>query len=111
MLLVNALQATELATRFVGNATLDAFSADAQCRAATERELEILGEAFTRLAREEPGLFQRLPVARVAVALRNRIAHGYDTVDAATVPATVLSDLPALALARRAWLSELSLER
>ncbi len=107
-LLLDALQAAELAMKFVGDATLDAFSADAHCRAATERELEILGEAFTRRAKEEPTLFQRLPVARVAIALRNRIVHGYDTVDDAIVHATVHTDLPALAIALRAWLGELS---
>jgi uncharacterized protein with HEPN domain len=110
-LLLDAAQAAELAMMFVGDTTLDAFSADAQRRSATERQLEILGEAFTRLAKEEPALFERLPLARAAITVRNRISHGYDTVDDGIVHATVLSDLPPRARALRAWLSEFEPKR
>jgi hypothetical protein len=75
-LLLDAAQAAELAMMFVGDTTLDAFSADAQRRSATERQLEILGEAFARLAKEEPALFERLPLAR---ARPSRCATGSRT--------------------------------
>jgi uncharacterized protein with HEPN domain len=38
----------------------------------------------------------RLPNAPRAIAMRNRIAHGYDTVDHAIIFSTVTLDFPAL---------------
>jgi uncharacterized protein with HEPN domain len=106
-LLLDAIHATEKATSFLGGQTLEAYSADAMRRSATERQLEVLGEVFVRLAQVDATLYQRLPVARVAVGLRNRIIHGYDTIDDVIVHATVLTDLPAQLTDLRAWLVEL----
>lgn len=49
-----------------------------------------------------------MPSARLAVALRNRIIHGYDAVDDETVFRTVCDDLPALASSLREWLNRLN---
>ena len=43
-----------------------------------------------------PALRETLPEASLAVALRNRIIHGYDRVEHAIVLDTVRRDLPAL---------------
>jgi len=47
-----------------------------------------------------------VPLARLAVGLRNRIIHGYDAVDDETVYRTVVDDLPALRALLQAWLAE-----
>ena len=105
-LLLDAIQAIELAIVFVDGQSLDAYSSDQKTRSAVERQLEVLGEAFARLSREAPDLSQRLPAAGFAVGLRNRIIHGYDSVDDAIVHATVTSDLPGLLAALQAWLKD-----
>jgi len=46
-----------------------------------ERQLEILGEALNRALADEPTLEKRIPEARRIVGIRNRIIHGYDSVD------------------------------
>ncbi len=43
--------------------------------------LMVVGEALTVAVREEPELEERLPDSRSAIGLRNRIVHGYDSVD------------------------------
>ncbi len=106
-LLFDAIGAIAAARSFVAGATLERYEADLMRRSATERQLEILGEACARLAREDPSGFEAVPAARLAVELRNRIIHGYDAVDDETVYRTVTDDLPALETALREWLARL----
>jgi uncharacterized protein with HEPN domain len=43
--------------------------------------LMVLGEALTIAVREDDALEVLIPDARAAIGLRNRIVHGYDSVD------------------------------
>jgi len=56
--------------------------------------LMVLGEAMTVALREEPALEEAIPEARSAIGLRNRIVHGYDSVDDRVVWAVVRDHLP-----------------
>ena len=67
-------------------------------RSAVERQLEIVGEACARLARMEPALIESVANLKLAIDLRNRIIHGYDSVDDEIVYFTVVEDLPSLRL-------------
>ncbi len=58
-------------------------------RAAVERQVEIVGEACRAALSDTPDLRDRVPEMVLAVTMRNRIAHGYDTVDDAIVFETV----------------------
>lgn len=69
---------------------------DKMRRSAVERQLEILGEACSRLARIEPTVIDQVPNLKLAIDLRNRIIHGYDAVDDEIVYLTVTQDLDAL---------------
>ncbi|MGY0195089.1 HepT-like ribonuclease domain-containing protein [Leptothrix sp. BB-4] len=95
-LLFDALQAIRAARQFTQDMALDGYLRDLLVRSAVERQLEILGEACTRLQREDAELVATIPGARLAIGLRNRIIHGYDTVDDVTVFDTVRHDLPDL---------------
>jgi uncharacterized protein with HEPN domain len=106
-LLLDAIQAIELCMAFMDGQSLEAYSGNPMRRSAVERQLEILGEALVRLGRQEPTLGERLPMARFAVELRNRIIHGYDGIDDAIVHATVHTDLPEFLARLQAWLAEL----
>lgn len=100
--LFDALTAARLATEFVAGIDDAAYSANLLVRSAVERQMEILGEACRRALDEEPALRQRIPETALAIALRNRIIHGYDRLEHAILLDTVRRDLPALidALAR-----------
>lgn len=108
-LLVDALGAIESAQEFVAGSSLVSYTADKMRRSAVERQLEILGEACSRLARLEPALIESVANLKLAIDLRNRIIHGYDAVDDEIVFLTVTDDLDVLKtdlarlLATRGW--------
>lgn len=58
---------------------------DRQLRRAVEREFEVMGEALNRLMQSDPETATRIEDLRRIVGFRNRIIHGYDTIDDATV--------------------------
>lgn len=65
-------------------------------RAAVERQLEILGEALGIASKTDQALVEALPDLPRIVALRNRLIHGYDSVDAELVWDLVQTHLPKL---------------
>jgi uncharacterized protein with HEPN domain len=95
-LLVDAIDAIGSAQQFIAGTSLAQYVADKMRRSAVERQLEILGEACARLAKLEPALIARVENLKLAIDLRNRIIHGYDSVDDEIVYLTVTDDLPAL---------------
>ncbi|MBI5875826.1 MAG: DUF86 domain-containing protein [Deltaproteobacteria bacterium] len=70
------------------------FSGNLTVRRAVERELEIIGEAMTHLLSIEPEI--KIADAKKIIAMRNRIIHGYDSVDDAVVWNVVIKSLPVL---------------
>ena len=67
-----------------------------QFRRAVEREFEIIGEALNRLTQTDPATAPRIVSLGRIVGFRNRIIHGYDAVDDATVWGVVEGHLPRL---------------
>jgi uncharacterized protein with HEPN domain len=55
-----------------------------------------LEEALTVAVREDPDLERLIPDARSAIGLRNRIVHGYDSVDNRLIWRVVQDKVPAL---------------
>ncbi len=72
------------------------YEIDRQFRRAVEREFEIIGEALNRLADAAPDTARLIAELPRIVSFRNRIIHGYDTVDDATVWGVIESHLPKL---------------
>ncbi len=66
-------------------------------RLAMERLLEITGEALSVALRLTPDLEERLPQARKAIGLRNRIIHGYDKLDDSIIWSIIRDNIPSLA--------------
>jgi uncharacterized protein with HEPN domain len=62
---------------------------------ALVRLLEIIGEAAAGVSEESRSKFPGIPWAEI-VGLRNRLIHGYDSVDLDIVWNIVKGDLPAL---------------
>lgn len=105
-LLVDALGAIDSAREFVAGVSLEAYVIDKMRRSAVERQLEILGESCARLARLEPDMTGSIVNLKLAIDFRNRIIHGYDSVDDEIVYLTVTEDLPSLHAALARTLSE-----
>jgi len=81
---------------FTASVDLNAYRTDAMRRAAVERKFEIIGEACNRLKTVDQGLFNRLSNAQEIVSFRNRLIHGYDSVDDAIVWDVIQTKLPLL---------------
>jgi uncharacterized protein with HEPN domain len=63
-------------------------------RRAVERELEIIGEAMSRILKTDNTV--SITNARRIVDLRNRVIHAYDAVDNVLVWSVIIKNLPAL---------------
>lgn len=61
-----------------------------------EREFEVIGEALHRLEAGDPATAALIDDLRRIVGFRNRIIHGYDTLDDATVWGVIEGRLPRL---------------
>jgi uncharacterized protein with HEPN domain len=106
-LLLDALGAIASAREFVFGISFEQYASDKMRRSAVERQLEILGEACSRLARLEPTFLTSVSNLKLAIDLRNRIIHGYDAVDDEIVYLTVTEDLAALQAALMHVLNDL----
>lgn len=93
----DALRAAQLAVQFTqGIDDALSYAGNVLVCSAVERQLEILGEACRRALEVAPELRKRVPEAALAVALRNRVIHGYDRVEHRIVFDTVKCDLAPL---------------
>lgn len=59
------------------------------------RLVEIIGEAATRVGNEMKSSNPQVPWREI-IGMRNRLTHGYDTVDLKVLWDTILEDLPPL---------------
>lgn len=63
-------------------------------RRAVERELEIIGEAMSKLLKINPNI--KISYSRIIVDLRNKVIHAYDSVDDILIWKIIMKDLPLL---------------
>lgn len=103
-------RAADLVAEFVQGRSFDDYLADRLVRSAVERQLEIVGEALSRLAKEAPALAERIPDLRPAIAMGNVLIHAYRNVNNEAVWRTVQHNLPALRGGVAALLAELGEE-
>lgn len=74
--------------------TFEQYAGNLLVRRAVERELEIIGEAMSQLLKTE--LPPNILNARRIIDLRNRVIHGYDTVDDSILWGVLKRHLPEL---------------
>lgn len=95
--LYDALQACNAISEFTKQTTgLAEYSDDLLLRSAVERQFEILGEAFSRLDALGPHFREQCPEMGKIIGMRNRIIHGYDTVDDSIVWDAAKNHIPRL---------------
>lgn len=95
-LLFDVMESAAAVRDWCAKRTFDEYLSDRQFRRAVEREFEIIGEALARLRRADSALAGRVDQLNRVVDFRNRIIHGYDSVDDATVWGFIADRLPQL---------------
>ena len=70
------------------------YLADIKTKRAVERDLEIIGEAVSRIIKKETDIV--LGNAREIIGTRNRIIHGYDKISDELIWSIVINHLPKL---------------
>jgi uncharacterized protein with HEPN domain len=91
--------------RFAEDRPRDEYDTDLMLRSAIERQLTIVGEAMVRLREADPEISSQISDVPRIIAFRNRLVHGYDTVDSDQVWAIIQRDLPRLLAEVRALLA------
>jgi len=82
--------------QFVEARTFDEYEQNLMLRSVVERQLEVIGEALGQARQADETLETRLPKLPRIVALRNRVIHGYDTVDDEIIWDIVQTNVPGL---------------
>ncbi|HTF31342.1 MAG TPA: HepT-like ribonuclease domain-containing protein [Flavitalea sp.] len=77
-----------------GRRILDEYINNKTKRRAVERELEIIGEAVSKLLKINPGI--SISYARQIVDLRNKVIHSYDNVNDIVIWSIIMNHLPTL---------------
>ncbi len=77
----DALIACRRIEEFTDGVSFGAYDTDELLQSAVERQFEIIGEALGAAAKSDPKLTDRIEEIPRIIALRNRVIHGYDTVD------------------------------
>jgi uncharacterized protein with HEPN domain len=102
----DARESADAIASFVRGRTYEDYRADMMLRSAVERQFEIVGEALRQLEKAAPDLAAKLPERSQAIAFRNILIHGYDSIDDAIVWRTIHESLPALRARLAALLDE-----
>ena len=85
----------EIESYFVDTPKLfEVFQNDLRTKRAVERNIEIIGEAMSRILKEDN--YIEISNSRKIVDVRNRIIHGYDSVSDDVIWGIVIKNLPVL---------------
>ena len=85
----------EIESYFVDTPKLfEVYQNDLRTKRAVERNIEIIGEAMSRILKEDKHI--EISNSRKIVDVRNRIIHGYDSVSDDVIWGIVIKNLPVL---------------
>lgn len=96
--LEHMLQSLQRVERYTAGMDEGAFMGDELVQDAVIRNIEIIGEAANNILRLDPGFAaQHADIPwQLMYTMRNRVTHGYDTLDWKIVWQTIRIDLPGL---------------
>lgn len=83
------------AVKIASGKTVDDLAGSRVTQLALTRAVEIIGEAASRVSGEIRAKYPAIPWDEM-IGMRNRLIHGYDSLDIDIISATVLEDLPML---------------
>ncbi|GIV15295.1 MAG: hypothetical protein KatS3mg022_0730 [Armatimonadota bacterium] len=93
--MLDMLLAARRAVKRLAMVTEEEFLADEDAQWFMFSQIVIIGEAAHRIDAETRSQYPQIPWS-AAISMRNRIVHGYDSIDWRIVYATVKQDLPVL---------------
>jgi len=70
------------------------YMANKMLRRAVEREFEIIGEAMSRVVKQDPDI--AISGKKLIISMRNRVIHGYDKIDNEIIWGAIVRHLPNL---------------
>jgi|SRR5579862_9625655 len=103
--LVDIIEAYSSIVRMIADATSDEFLADERLSPAVQMRLVIMGEALSAMKSETREALVDVPVDQIR-GLRNRIVHGYFTVDDRLIYRIATENAPGLAAAAEKVLAD-----
>jgi uncharacterized protein with HEPN domain len=77
----DVVSACEAIAEFVAGKDFSSYESDRLLRSAVERLFEIVGEALNKAGSAETSVARQIPDFHRIIGLRNRLIHGYDSVD------------------------------
>ena len=93
--LLDIIQSIDEINQFIGeNRDFIAYKKDLKTKKAVERNIEIIGEAVSRILKIEPNF--NLENAKNIIGTRNRIIHSYDNISDEVIWTIVCRELPEL---------------
>lgn len=90
--IVNSIQ--EIDSYFPESKKFEDYISDVRTKRAVERNIEIIGEAMSRILKNNPTL--EISNSRKIVDARNKIIHGYDQISDDVIWGIVIKHLPIL---------------
>lgn len=103
--ILDILDSVEAIVDYVRGLSRDDFEDDQLRQDAVIRRFEIIGEAAKRVSEDCRNRHAEIPW-KVMAGMRDRVIHGYDTVDVDVVWRTIVNDLPDLERNLRLLLDE-----
>jgi uncharacterized protein with HEPN domain len=97
-ILIDLETAARRIAEFVNGYDLERFRQDAKTWSAVLYQISVIGEAVKRLSQPFRDAHPTIPWAQIA-GMRNRVIHGYDTVDLDLVWQTATVSVPDLQMA------------
>ena len=95
-LLHDCLTAATRIEALIGDKTFEDYAADEVFRLALERLFEIAGESLNQAVQRDESIRTMIPEAGEVIGMRNRIIHGYDTIDDESIWETAVFQVPTL---------------
>ncbi len=102
----DALTAAQNVGLIVANVPIERYIGDLLVESATERQIEIVGEALRNLRRVDEDLAARIPHVHKIIGMRNVLVHGYAQVDSSIVWTAATMDVSDLIPVLEALLGE-----
>ncbi len=90
----------------VGDTSIDAYLLGGPVAWATERQIELVGEALNNLRKASPEIAERVPDVHKIIGMRNVLVHGYAEVNDRIVWLAATTSIPTLIPVLKALLDE-----
>ena len=92
----------------VGNTNLETYLEGGPVTWATERQMELVGEALKNLRKVDPESASRMPNVHKIIGMRNVLVHGYTEVNSTIVWLAATKAIPELIPVLEALLAEVA---